>query len=374
MARDWRTIALAVMTAAAVASVCASGSPVEAQQAKTAKGQAKAPQAEAKSDEGEDGDTKAPAKKKRQDPAEAQRAVDAASKLLQAGKAEQASQSLTVTLAGGNLPPAIMARALYLRGIAYRQQSKPAQAIADLTSALWLKGGLGTDDRADALKQRAGAYADAGLTETGAVAAAAAPSSEGKEPRERAAGKSWGAVTTAQESTPDSGPPAQASGNWFKNWFNAWSPPAAQANTSAPAPASAPTTTTASIDKADPPPRPPQAASAARVSTAWSSKTEVHAAASPPTPPPRAAAKADGKYRVQLATVRTQREAEALAAKAKRALGALAAGGPEIDQAVLGNMGSFYRVRVGPFTSVQETQAICAKVKDAGFDCLTVTQ
>lgn len=82
-----------------------------------------------------------------------------------------------------------------------------------------------------------------------------------------------------------------------------------------------------------------------------------------------------GKYRVQLATVRTQKEALALAAKAKRSLaGALASREPEIDQAVLGNMGSFYRVRVGPFATVQETQAVCAKANDTGFDCLTVTQ
>ena len=81
-----------------------------------------------------------------------------------------------------------------------------------------------------------------------------------------------------------------------------------------------------------------------------------------------------GKYRVQLATVRTQQEAAALAAKAKRSLGALAAHEPEIDQTVLGNMGSFYRVLVGPFATVQETQAVCAKAKGTGFDCLTVTQ
>jgi cell division protein FtsN len=37
-------------------------------------------------------------------------------------------------------------------------------------------------------------------------------------------------------------------------------------------------------------------------------------------------------------------------------------------------MGSFYRVRVGPFATVQETQTVCAKVKGTGFDCLTVTQ
>ena len=177
MTRDWRKVALAVLAAVALAAVCAIGSRVEAQQtAKAAKAPAKSPTPEAKKDDAEDGEeepAKAPvaAKKKKQDPVEAQRAVDAAAKLLQGGKAEQAAQALTATLAGGNLPPAIMARALYMRGVAYRQQSKPAQAISDLTSALWLKGGLTAEDRQDALKQRSGAYADAGLTESGEVAA-----------------------------------------------------------------------------------------------------------------------------------------------------------------------------------------------------------
>ncbi|MBX9592045.1 MAG: SPOR domain-containing protein [Hyphomonadaceae bacterium] len=377
MARDWRKVALAVLSAAAVASVCALGSPAEAQHAHKA-GKASAaeqqPAPEQKKD-GEDGEeehaaAKAPAKKKRQDPVEAQRAVDAAGKLLQAGKTEPAAQALTGTLAGGNLPPAIMARALYMRGMAYRQQGKPAQAISDLTSALWLKGGLSAEDRQDALKQRAGAYADAGLTESGEMASGAAPAA--REGKERSAGKSWGVVTTpADKPAPATTQAADGGGNWLKNWFNTWSPPPAQANTPQ---------ATASIDKTEAPPRVVQAPATPRVATAWSNKTQVHAEAAPtearsPSPPPPSAAKADGKYRVQLATVRTQQEAAALAAKAKRALaGALAAREPEIDEAVLGNMGSFYRVRVGPFATVQETQAVCAKVKGAGFDCLTVTQ
>jgi hypothetical protein len=36
---------------------------------------------------------------------------------------------------------------------------------------------------------------------------------------------------------------------------------------------------------------------------------------------------------------------------------ALADREPEIDQAVVGNMGSFYRVRVGPFATQQDSQA-----------------
>src|SRR4029078_10975929 len=159
MTRDWRKVALAVLAAVALAAVCAIGSRVEAQQkAKAAKAPAKAAPPEAKKDDAEDGEeepakTPVAAKKKKQDPVEAQRAVDAAAKLLQSGKTEQAAQALTATLAGGNLPPAIMARALYMRGVAYRQQSKPAQAISDLTSALWLKGGINAQGRPDAHTQ-----------------------------------------------------------------------------------------------------------------------------------------------------------------------------------------------------------------------------
>jgi cell division septation protein DedD len=72
--------------------------------------------------------------------------------------------------------------------------------------------------------------------------------------------------------------------------------------------------------------------------------------------------------------LRTEAEAQALSARVKRehpdALGPREA---EIDETVVGNMGSFYRVRVGPFASAQEGQAACAKLKGAGIDCLLVT-
>ena len=73
--------------------------------------------------------------------------------------------------------------------------------------------------------------------------------------------------------------------------------------------------------------------------------------------------------------VRTQAEAQALATKVKGEHGAaLATREPEIDEAPVGNMGSFYRVRFGPFASAQEGQAACAKLKGTGIDCLVVAQ
>jgi cell division septation protein DedD len=355
MARDWRKVALAVFTAATLGAGFALGAHAQSanQPAKTAKAPEPAP-----SDEDE---AKAPAKKKRQDPAEAQRAIDSAAKLLETGKADQAAQALTLTLAGGNLPPAILAKAFYVRGMAYRQQGKPAQAISDLTNALWLKGGLGGAERAEALKQRSAAYSDAGLTESGEAVATAAPAT-GKT-------KSWGSVTTPEDANPPS--TGQASNNWFGNIFN-W-PAASQPAAKAPPPPPPPQVT-ASIEKTEPP---AAAAKAPRVATAWSSNTQVKSqpepSAGPPVAPPPASAA--GRYKIQLATVRTQQEALALAAKAKREhAAALAAREPEIDQAVLGNMGAFYRIRVGPFATVQETQAVCAKLKGSGFDCMSVMQ
>jgi hypothetical protein len=345
MAPGWRKVAFAASTAAALGA----GLLLDV---------AAQPAAEA--------DAKAA---KKQDPAEARRAVEAASKLLEAGKAEQAAQALTATLTGGNLPPAILAKAFYVRGLAYRQQGKPAQAISDLTNALWLKGGLGGTERSDALKQRSAAYRDAGLTETGeAVASAPEPKS-----------KSWwgGETGSTGASTGQSG------SNWLSNIFGSGSS----------APASKAPEATASVSKPEPAPAP----KAPKVSSSWSSTTEVHAQAdartappeAPPPPPAKApppavksapaapppSSKAQGRYKVQLAAVRTQAEALAIAAKAKREhAGALAAREPEIDQAVLGNMGAFYLVRVGPFATVRETQAVCAKLKGSGFDCMSVTR
>jgi cell division septation protein DedD len=92
-------------------------------------------------------------------------------------------------------------------------------------------------------------------------------------------------------------------------------------------------------------------------------------AEAPSAPPP--AARMEGRYQIQLAAVRTEAEARALAAKAKREA-ALASREPWIDHTVIGNMGAFYRVRFGPFASAQETQAVCAKLQGSGFDCMPV--
>src|SRR6185295_1354706 len=155
-------------------------------------------------------------KRKKTDPAEAQRAVEAAGKLVEAGKTDQAVQSLTTTLSAGNLPPAILAKAFMYRGMAYRQQQKPANAVADLTSALWLKGGLSPADRSTAMQARSAAYREAGLTETGQALAAASPQVKEKTAA-GGAGSNWFSSTSTTETS--AGQTSQQSGGSGWNLF-----------------------------------------------------------------------------------------------------------------------------------------------------------
>ena len=107
------------------------------------------------------------AAKPKPDAAAAQNEVEAGIAALGQGKNDAAVANLSTALTAGSLPPAQTSRALYYRGVAYRRQAKPAQAISDLTNALWIKNGLSEEQRADALQQRAGAYREAGLPEQG---------------------------------------------------------------------------------------------------------------------------------------------------------------------------------------------------------------
>jgi cell division septation protein DedD len=82
-----------------------------------------------------------------------------------------------------------------------------------------------------------------------------------------------------------------------------------------------------------------------------------------------------GKFRLQVAAVRSRAEAETLAKRLKDAHGSAIAGRePAIEESVIGAMGTFYRVRVGPYADANEPRQLCSKIKPDGFDCLVVTQ
>src|SRR5262249_1691008 len=134
MAREWRRTVRAALAAAMLGGICALGAQFGAR-AYAANEEA---EEEPEQEQSPPLDPQATAGKKRPDPAEAQRAIESAMKQVQAGRPEQAVQAMTATLSAGNLPPGLMAKALYVRGLAYRRQGRSAQAISDLNSALWL--------------------------------------------------------------------------------------------------------------------------------------------------------------------------------------------------------------------------------------------
>jgi SPOR domain len=189
----------------------------------------------------------------------------------------------------------------------------------------------------------------------------------------------------AATSTTNGPPSAQTSsggiGGFFSSIFGGGSSNTPNANDG--------TVSTSSI--APPPPQP--AAAAAQQSTGWSQTTQVATAASGPdigsafvtqvstsekasqAEKTVASREPSGKFRLQVAAVRSRSEADALAAKLVASHGGeLGSRRPEISEAALGNMGTFYRVRVGPYADAKEPQQLCGGLRSSGFDCLVVTQ
>ena len=335
------------------------------------------------------------AKKQQEEPAEAagdeksktaaliQQTFDAGIKAYAAGKNEEALRAFEAAIRGG-LPSAQMPRALYYRGLAFRKLGKPGFAVSDLTSALWLKGGLSEAERADAIKGRALAYNEAGISDVPPV-----PQSSYAEVPTLPGQGNAAAMQTAIAGDPPAASnapaaPAQTTsssggvGGFFSSLFGGGS-------SSAEKPAEAPTTT-ASIAPADssgwagttevspadatPPQRAPEIASpfVTQVAAVDQPKNSANDA------PPVARSTPSGKYKLQVAAVRTRSEAEALAGLVVgRHAEQLAGRKPEVDETVIGSMGTFYRVRLGPYASADEPEHLCVALRSDGFDCLVVS-
>jgi replicative DNA helicase len=322
-----------------------------------------------------------------------------------------------------------MAKALYYRGAAYRKTGKSAQAISDLTSAVWLKNGLSDADRAAAIEQRQAAYQEAGLgtaTPIGtppldapaAVATAARPSAALPAPAmplampaaapADSATSSWSATSeksAAEASVPNLSTPSGGYASLSSPEAPALSAlPQGDAASASPAPLanvgsavsnagsavtgffggmfgggnSATAVPSAAVATATAP-------SATKPATpGWDSGTSVITA--PAKPDVKAATKkktaavdtarntAAGKYRLQVGIVSSRDEAEQITARLRsehaEAIGNAA---PAIDEVAFGN-GTFYRVQVGPYASATEPGQFCTALRPKGFDCLVVTK
>ena len=96
---------------------------------------------------------------------------------LAGGKYDAAVRQFSAAINADSAAPGEAAKALYLRGIAYRKLNQPARAIADFGAAMWL--GLPEGDRVKALVNRGLAYQSAGLAKEGEADIALARKSGG---------------------------------------------------------------------------------------------------------------------------------------------------------------------------------------------------
>jgi tetratricopeptide (TPR) repeat protein len=324
-----------------------------------------------------------------------QQAFEGGIKAYGSGKFEEAQRAFDAAVRGG-LPSAQMPRLLYYRGLTFRKLGKPGYAVSDLTSALWLKGGLSDAERADAIKTRALAYNESGVSDVPPVpqsAYAEAPKIPSSTPAATQTAMAGGGGSAAPASNAPAAPTPSSSssggiGGFFSNLFGGSSSEEKPAE---------PPTSTASLGGDNAPPPDPAA-------SGWGAATEVVAhgsvpngaapkrapeiaapfvtqvasvdrQTSAPAPPAERLSAPSGKFRLQVAAVRSRSEAEALAGLlVGRHADQLGGRHPEVDESVIGSMGTFYRVRLGPYANAKEPEQLCAALRSDGFDCLVLGQ
>ncbi|MEL6298381.1 MAG: SPOR domain-containing protein [Pseudomonadota bacterium] len=330
---------------------------------------------------------------KRLTSAQATKALAEGRTAIKAGRAKAGLDKLGTAINSRRLNYRDLASALYHRGLAYRALKQQAQAIEDLTAALWIKNGLSKDDRAAAIAARAATYEQAGLSgqgqaNPGAVPAvtnrvatpapstpaapkpksvARTPAAPAARPAAPAASPSLGwntqVASQGRAATPSSG--AGASGadplanlgrnvsGFFNNLFGG------QAG-------SATSPTTASINR-------PSAAPGTATS-GWSSQTSVKRQGSGSTgtaAPKRSASRT--AIAVQVAAFRSEGEARQVASQVNKKYAAgLGSSKASVRSAQVGNMGTLHKVIVGPFRSASDTRTVCAQLRRDGLDCLVV--
>jgi len=348
---------------------------------------------------------------------------------LAAGKYDSAVRQLSATINSDSTSPGDAAKALYLRGIAYRKMGEPARAAADLGAAIWL--GLPEPDRIKALVNRGLAFKAAGLSKEGEAELAAArkaggsravddliaegggapegaaaiaafttevrPEDQGgssasapaprNEPSEPAPTRTANASPSAWSTSVagEQQPASSSSGNRLTRWFGSLSD-SSPSVPSPPEPSAAP---------APPPSKPSPAPSAAAADSSWSTTTDTQGTASAsagegesksrwsrlfnrtaeadPGAQPAATPSAGGGYRLQLATSRSEEEAKALWKQVSQNQN-LAGVGPEIERVDIGSFGTFYSLRIGPFPDKAESLKVCNALKRSGIDCSPATQ
>jgi cell division septation protein DedD len=332
-------------------------------------------------------------------PAHAQEggSVNSGASAFAAGKFDVTIRQMTAVLQGDKVEPSEAAKALYYRGLAYQKLGQHTRAIADLGAAVWL--GLPASEHTAALANRSLAYRAAGLTsqadtelasarkgdsggdvdrivaskggagsaDTASITgfatevrpeggrtttiASASPAPASAPPPRNTEAASPGSWTTTQQAEATASE-EQSGGNRLSRWWGSVRGSSSESEPAAPAPA-------------------PRAAAAP---SAWTTQTQAApetrvATASPAAPVP---SEGGGNYFLQLSPTRSEAEASVLWKTVTKQNAQLASLQPRIEKTDMGNLGTFYRLQIGPFPDKAESLKLCNALKRSGVDCFLV--
>ncbi len=316
--------------------------------------------------------------------------LQAGTKAVKDGKYQEAVRLLTRAIKSKSISNEQIAQALYQRGIAYQKDKKPAFAIADLTSALYIKS-LPAADRANAYKSRAKAYGALGqkaraVVDNKKAGSPAAATQAASNDNDRSSG--FTAKVSRTSKTKASAPskpvktsnrPAQTTQVNQGRW---------QTTATASSSGNEQSTEKSSGEgggtflsrlfssqqeetKPQPKVRPKRTQTSAPVQN-WGKTTQVKVASRRANGQPAQAATG---YRLQLASVRGQDQAKQAWRQLKSRHGDLLAGrDPEFQKLDLGEKGTYYRIQIGPFADKSETLELCNSFKKKGLDCFLVAR
>lgn len=337
--------------------------------------------------------------------------LDLARKALKAGKTDLVLRAINAALAGGSLKGGDIAKAYFVRGLANAKAGNQAAALSDLNNALYLKG-LSEAERKDAEVAKSAAYRTAGVAASPAAAATAPKVAKLTAKSEPVATPAAAQTTATAEPLP---------------WKGGAETAAAPVQVQAPVPAPTPAPVVVAAATPEPPPAPlpkpvaapePQTAQVAsnpfstmlgglfggdqpaaepvvaapqpiedatktvtvaaaetaeEPAPAWKTTPQTAKRAKLPAAAKAVASKQGGIY-LQVASLRTTGEADALAAKLgsehAATIGVIV---PTVAPVVLGNMGTFYAVRLGPIASKGAGTSLCNKLRKEGVDCYFAT-
>ncbi|MEZ5816753.1 MAG: SPOR domain-containing protein [Hyphomicrobiaceae bacterium] len=369
---------------------------------------------------------------------DAEASLDRARRALDEGKFDAAQQLANSVLMSDSKDARSTARALAIRGEAYLRQNRPAEAIADLESALWLKGGLAGHEREVASAARSKAMQQGGLAAAAPVVRQSAPpaapavtappqpmrtavaapiqkpstpapawssavksaplaparaervgddaittgavraprSEVASLPSARPGEQAWSAAARPAPAPPQAAAEAKSAGSGIGGFFSSLFG-GSQSGSSEATP-----TTTAAVSSSEAAPRRPATSSsepqrissapAIRPAAAATAPVRTAAMMAPVKPAPPAIS-TDGMYKLQLAAVRTKAEAQEMADRVRTEEAALVGSRTfEIVEDVYGNMGRFYRVRIGAFPEPTQALSVCAALRDRRMDCMVL--